>query len=535
MPVLGGRYRLLARIGQGGMSVVWRGFDQVLGRAVAVKLLTSGATSAVGREMIRAEARTAAQLSHPHICQVYDYGESRSASDDHFAYIVMELLSGSTLMERLRAGPMPAREALQVCAQVASALAAAHSRGLVHRDVKPANIMMTPAGPKVVDFGIAASAGTPETPTSDGEMQGTPAYLAPERLAGREVNAASDVYALGLVLYRALSGTAPWPAETVTQMIEAHQYQEPAPLPPVDGLPEPVADLCRRCLAKDPGERPTAHEVARRLAEAVGWRVSQAGEELIESDDASESDVETVTPLPAAAPAGPAAPPDRPAEAVVLQAIGRRLLAQGREPRRHLSQDDRRRRRLIVLAAVLVAAVAGVAGGIWVANGPTEPSGSDVAVAPDEPSVGSPVTQPVDAGSPLRPASDPTDPVSSVAGDPGDPTGDPGPAPTGDPAASPPAVDPPAPEPSASEPPAEPEPDPAQEVVETPGGTVLARCDESHASVEPLDLAPGYTVIEETRGPGVVRAGIVLGSADSEVRVDLRCRSGEPETTVQVD
>jgi eukaryotic-like serine/threonine-protein kinase len=520
MPVLGGRYRLLSRIGHGGMSIVWRAYDQVLDRTVAVKLLASGVTEVgIGREMIRAEARTAAQLSHPHICQVYDYGESRTESGDHVAYIVMELLSGSTLMERLRAGPMPVREATRVCAQVASALAAAHGSGLVHRDVKPGNIMLTPAGPKVVDFGIAASAGTPDLPAPDGETQGTPGYLAPERLAGGEVTAASDVYALGLVLYRMLSATAPWSAETARRMMADRRYQEPAPLPPVAGLPEAVADLCRRCLAEDPRERPTAQEVAQLLGEAAGWRPPRAGAQPVEQPAPPASDAAELT-----------APIARARDAMVLQGIGRWLLKEDRRPPRRHTRDERYRRRLVMLASVLMATVAGVAGGIWVAGGPADLPESGAAEAPVEPSVESPERRPVGAGSPLAPEPDPTGstqppdaPTGPGSGGPG--TEDQGPPPPG---GADPGTEPGTPEAAA-------DPDPVEEVVETGGGTVLARCVRNRASVEPLDLAPGYEVVEQTQGPGVVRAAIVLGSADEEIRVGVRCRRGQPESTVTVD
>jgi protein kinase-like protein len=508
MPVLGGRYRLLSRIGHGGMSIVWRAYDQVLDRTVAVKVLAGAATGDAGRELIRAEARTAAQLSHPHICQVFDYGESRTESGDHVAYIVMELLSGSTLMERLRTGPLPAREAMRVCAQVASALAAAHGSGLVHRDVKPANIMLTPAGPKVVDFGIAAAAGAPDLPAPDGETQGTPGYLAPERLTGGEVTAASDVYALGLVLYRTLSGTPPWPVGTPTQLLAS-----------TDGVPESVAELCRRCLAEDPRERPAAQEVAHRLADAAGWRLPPAGEEPIEVDDAP-------------APPGPAAaeltaPIARARDAMVLQSIGRWLARQdsGGGRRRH-TRDERYRRRLIVLASILLAAVAGVAGGIWVAGGPADPPESGAAVPAAEPSVESPERQPVGAGSPLAPTGDPSEPTRPPDPPTGPDSGDPPPS-GGTGQQSEPGT------PGAADP--DTDPDTVEEVVETGGGTVLARCVRNRASVEPLDLAPGYEVIEQTPGPGVVRASIVIGSADEEIRVGVRCRHGQPENTITVD
>lgn len=273
--LLGGRYRLVERLGAGGMSVVWRGYDEALGRPVAIKLLTAERLAHAGsRERIRTEARAAARLSHPHITSVHDYGEAHTGSGPPTPYVVMELLSGSTLADRLRDGPLPVRKALQVCAQVASALAAAHGSGLVHRDVKPGNVMLTPTGAKVLDFGLAAAAGAPDESRSDGQVWGTPAYLAPERLTADRVEPASDVYALGLLLFAALTGGRPWRADTVPQLLHAHRFEPPSPLPPIPELPDPVAQLCHRCLAKDAVDRPAAHQVARVLAEAVGWRVS---------------------------------------------------------------------------------------------------------------------------------------------------------------------------------------------------------------------------------------------------------------------
>jgi len=299
--VLGGRYRLVERLGMGGMSVVWRAYDEVLGRQVAVKVLAAKfAADQDSRDRIRAEAQAAARLSHPHVTGVYDYGESTADDGATVPYVVMELISGRTLAERLARGPMPWRAALRVGAEVAAALAAAHARGLVHRDVKPANVMLTPAGAKVVDFGIAAIAGESGEPGPDGMLLGTPAYLAPERLAGGPVRPATDVYALGLLLYRSLTGGLPWKAETTTQMITAHVYVEPAPLPALDGVPEGVSDLCLRCLAKNPADRPTSREVARTLAAAAGIRVP-----LTAADDEPDDLVLDPTPAPfVARPAG---------------------------------------------------------------------------------------------------------------------------------------------------------------------------------------------------------------------------------------
>jgi serine/threonine-protein kinase len=269
---LGGRYRLVERLGVGGMSVVWRAYDEVLGRPVAVKVLaTKFAADAASRERIRAEAQAAAVLSHPNVTSVYDYGESVNADGSRVPFVVMELVHGPSLSRRLANGPLPWRTALRIGTQVAAALAAAHARGLVHRDIKPANVMLTANGVKVVDFGIAAIAGeSPDTNT----VLGTPAYLAPERIAGGPVEPASDVYALGVLLFRALTGVLPWRADTITQMISAHQYMQPRRLPPIDGLPDAIADLCLSCLAKSPADRPTSMYLARALAKAVGTAVA---------------------------------------------------------------------------------------------------------------------------------------------------------------------------------------------------------------------------------------------------------------------
>jgi hypothetical protein len=283
--ILGSRYRLTGHLGAGGMGVVWRGHDEVLDREVAVKLLAPQfARDADSRARILAEARAAARLTHPHVARVYDYGESAADPRNPVPYVVMELLHGRSLQERLERGNLPVEQSLRICAEVASALAAAHATGLVHRDVKPGNVMLTAAGAKVVDFGLAAVAG--ELDHSEGALIfGTPAYVAPERLNGHPVVAATDVYALGLLLYRLLAGRLPWDAETSTQMIEAHAYVDPAPLPRVRGLPPVVASLVQRCLSKEPLRRPPSSEVTVTLAQAAGIRVPLDG---IEDEEPEE-------------------------------------------------------------------------------------------------------------------------------------------------------------------------------------------------------------------------------------------------------
>ena len=293
--LLGGRYRLVGMLGTGGMSVVWRGYDQVLDRQVAVKVLNSSmAADRTVRHRIRLEAQAAARLCHPNITSVYDYGETTRRGGDTVPFVVMELVDGYPLARRLAgAAALPWPEAVAACADVAAALAAAHARGIVHRDVTPHNVMLTAAGAKVVDFGISALVGEVDL-APDGTLLGTPAYLAPERLAGRPVGPATDVYALGLLAYRALTGELPWHAATTAQMLRAHLYTEPAPLPPVDGLPGNLAGLVLACLAKEPADRPRAGIVARAFGDAVGRSVVVAGENT-DTQEMSQVDTEELS------------------------------------------------------------------------------------------------------------------------------------------------------------------------------------------------------------------------------------------------
>ncbi|MEV4349424.1 serine/threonine-protein kinase [Actinoplanes sp. NPDC049596] len=265
------RYRLVEKLGSGGMSEVWRGFDETLGRSVAVKVLSPRlAEDQSFRDRLRQEALAAARLSHPHITGIFDFGESALNDQVTVPFVVMELNDGESVSARIaRQGPLSWREAVGVAVEVASALATAHARGVVHRDVTPANVMLTGAGVKVVDFGISAIVGQRDA-APDGSLLGTPAYLAPERLGGSQVSTAADVYALGLLLYRSLTGRLPWPAETTADALRAHLYADPEPLPALPGMPPAVAGLCMRCLTKDPEDRPGAAEVAHALAAIVG-------------------------------------------------------------------------------------------------------------------------------------------------------------------------------------------------------------------------------------------------------------------------
>jgi serine/threonine-protein kinase len=255
--VLDGRYRLVAPIGRGGMSVVWRGHDDLLSRPVAVKVINTTDTSFA--EHVRREATAIARLSHPHIATVYDYGLDAARGTP---YIVMELVDGESLAQVLRRGPLSWPTALGILTQVAAALATAHAHDVVHRDITPANVMLCADGAKVIDFGIAAGAGE----DNDRLIFGTPAYLAPERVSGGPALPATDVYGLGLLGYEALTGHRPWPAATVTEMVAAHRHVPPEPLPLIEGLPPEARRILHDCLAVDPAARPSSFAVFQALA-----------------------------------------------------------------------------------------------------------------------------------------------------------------------------------------------------------------------------------------------------------------------------
>ncbi|HEY1323668.1 MAG TPA: serine/threonine-protein kinase [Streptosporangiaceae bacterium] len=258
--LLGDRYRLDERIGAGGMGVVWRATDLMLARGVAVKLLRPEYTQDEdGRARFRAEARHAGSLSHPAIAQVYDYSEEDPGGQP---YLVMELVNGPSLAWLLKEGPLDCALAMRIIGQAARGLQAAHATGLVHRDVKPGNLLVSPGWQvKITDFGIARLAGE-ATVTRTGAMICTPAYLAPERAAGAPATPAADLYSLGIVAYECLTGQVPFTGEPIVIAL-AHQERSLPPLPP--SVPAPVAALVRALTAKTPEARPaSAGEVATR-------------------------------------------------------------------------------------------------------------------------------------------------------------------------------------------------------------------------------------------------------------------------------
>lgn len=260
--LLGGRYRLTERIARGGMGEVWRATDELLSRPVAVKLLREDLAvdpGFLGR--FRAEARNTAMLAHPGIAAVHDYGEQGG-----YAYLVMELIPGEPLSWILsRETTLDPDRALRYAGQAALALQAAHDAGVVHRDIKPPNLIITPGDQvKVTDFGVARAVGD-QSLTGTGTVMGTAEYLSPEQASGREATAASDLYALGIVLYESLAGRRPFQGGNPVTIAMAQVTETPPVLP--SSVSADVSDLVYRLLAKDPLQRPaSAGALAREIA-----------------------------------------------------------------------------------------------------------------------------------------------------------------------------------------------------------------------------------------------------------------------------
>ncbi|MBO9532429.1 MAG: serine/threonine protein kinase [Solirubrobacteraceae bacterium] len=258
--VLAGRYRLDAQVGSGGMSTVWRAFDEVLERTVAIKsMLRSVAGDSQQLERFRREARAVAQLNHPHIVQVIDVGEDRKAP-----FIVFEYVAGETLKARIRRlSRLEVTEALAYAIEIARALEAAHDKGIVHRDVKPQNVLIDEDGrAKVTDFGIARTL-EEDGLTADGRVLGTTDYVSPEQALGKRVGPQSDLYSLGIVLYEMLVGDVPFKGENQVAVAMRHVREE---IPDVrllrPGVSVALAQLLDRLTAKDPAKRPASAAAA---------------------------------------------------------------------------------------------------------------------------------------------------------------------------------------------------------------------------------------------------------------------------------
>ena len=341
---LTGRYHLQELIAVGGMGEVWRAVDQVLARPVAVKLLRPEYTrDAVTLARFRAEAQHAGLLNHPGIAQVYDY---RDTSPESPAYLVMELVAGPSLAAVLAAGRLEPARAADVLAQAAAALGAAHAAGVLHRDIKPGNLLISHDGQvKVTDFGIAHSARTANL-TSTGAMIGTMGYLAPERVCGGSATAASDLYALGIVGYECLTGQPPFRGEPL-QVALAHRDQDLPGFPPWC-LRQPggaeLAALIRDLTAKDPAARPaTAAEVAARASRIRNGLTGRGTMFAAAPSPAAPSPA--APPNPATAPPSPTAAPTTTSASLSRrdgQRDGTARDTRGRSRPLHLAQRPRR-------------------------------------------------------------------------------------------------------------------------------------------------------------------------------------------------
>ena len=265
-----GPYVITRRLGEGGMGVVYAAEDERLGRPVAVKTIAAVGPDETARRRFWREARAAAAVNHPNICQIYEIGE-----DGGQLFIAMELLAGEVLADRLHHGPIGTAEAVHIALGMLSALSALHARGIVHRDLKPSNVFLTPHGVKLLDFGLARphlpDAFTTVTEvTRAGVMVGTPRYMAPEQIAGDTVDARSDLFAAGAILFEMLAGRPAFAGRSVIEVLHATRYEHP---PALTGSPAIAAvdRVIRRALAKRPDERqPSAEAMAEELRAVPG-------------------------------------------------------------------------------------------------------------------------------------------------------------------------------------------------------------------------------------------------------------------------
>ena len=282
-----GPYEILGPLGAGGMGEVYRARDPRLDRDVAVKVPPEQPSSNPDfKQRFEREAKAISSLNHPHICALYDVG-----SQDGVEYLVMELMEGETLAERLKRGALPAEQVRRYGMEIAEALDRAHRQGIVHRDLKPGNIMMTPSGAKLMDFGLAKPGGvrngvsgltavpTQTTPlTAEGTLVGTFQYMSPEQLEGKEADARSDIFSLGAVLYEMATGKRAFEGKSQISVMAAILEKEPVPMSEIQPMSPPALDrLVQTCLTKDPEERLQSARDVKLHLEWIGEAGSQGG------------------------------------------------------------------------------------------------------------------------------------------------------------------------------------------------------------------------------------------------------------------
>ncbi|GAA4599299.1 serine/threonine-protein kinase [Actinoplanes octamycinicus] len=359
--LLDNRYRLDERIATGGMGDVWRGTDVVLGRVVAVKVLrTTLLDDPEFAARFYGEARMMAAFRHPGVVEVYDYAEEGDAGGrETVAYLVMAFVEGEPLSNRVKQGPLPVSETLSIVAQAAEALHAAHEAGIVHRDVKPGNLIVKPTGAVIlVDFGVARS-NSMTSMTGVNSIVGTALYMAPEQVAKGNLTPGTDVYALGAVAYHCIAGRPPFDGDNALQVALRHLEDEPDPLP--EHVPPAVRELIARAMAKQPSDRfASAAEFAEAAYEAVGapqdWK-RLTGTSLIRPTSGAPA----TAPISPALPTQPVprprmspAPPPMPAPDVVPVAP--------------------RAQRSLMIAVIALFVLAGGLGVAWALSDPKNPA-----------------------------------------------------------------------------------------------------------------------------------------------------------------
>jgi len=268
-------YRITEEIGRGGMGVIYKAEDTRLPRKVALKILPNqAAANAEARERFRREAEAASSLNHPNICTIYDVGEHEGQ-----LYLVMELLEGETIRELVQAGPMPAEQLVRVAIQVADALEASHARDIIHRDIKPANIFVTPRGAKVMDFGLAKFLRSSLALTAPGTVLGTAAYMSPEQVRGEPLDARSDLFSLGSVLYEMATGVLAFPGKNLAAVAEALTTKTPVRAERLNPqLPASLAEVIEKAMQKDRARRYQTAAALRSDLESMQLDLSSAGQ-----------------------------------------------------------------------------------------------------------------------------------------------------------------------------------------------------------------------------------------------------------------
>jgi len=256
-----GRYIVLRPIGRGGVSVVYEAVDTVSPRPLAIKVLSSTlAGDGRAQDNVRREALITQRLRHPSVPRIYEFGDTRLPDGGSAPYMVMELLTGVSLADRLTEGPMSWEEAVRVAATVADVLAVAHRRGFVHRDLTVENIMLTRDGVKIIDFGLATTVDRPRNDRPRVTRTTVPRRpVVPKYPVTSAAHPADDVYALGVLLYQMLTGRSPYPGNLDSPPA---RHLAPTPVLAVAGLPREIADLCRSCMSKRPADRPSSRDVA---------------------------------------------------------------------------------------------------------------------------------------------------------------------------------------------------------------------------------------------------------------------------------